>query len=194
MLIIAQPKAASTSLQHAIAQNAFCQIETINDKMYFDVNSRQFPELQKIFTTEYEIDARRIFEMVIDVNKVHKRHLLPIDRHMDILDKIQMPIIILLRDVNGSIENLKKHKEKHNEIYSWEYDINALKKEYQLFYNKWLAFSKNKSYVLVIDYKNLLQDYQETMHKIFKHLNLRQRKIYNDLPKINYTGNGIKNL
>jgi hypothetical protein len=192
VLLIAQPKSASTSLKQSIAENAFINITEKDRKEIYNINCDEFLEMQKIFTTIYDIDSKKIWKMLYNRNYIYKKHILPTKRHLKIIDNLKINFVLLLRNIDDSLQNLKNHKNHHDFVFEWSYDIDILKQEFILFHEKWKQFAENKNYILIIYYKDLIIDYKNTMDKIFNHLNLRKRIYYKDLLKINYTGNGIK--
>jgi hypothetical protein len=192
MLLIAQPKSASTSLKYSIVENAFKNNTLKDRKEIYNVNCDIFTEMQKIFTTIYDFDSKQLWKMLYNRNYIYKKHVLPTSRHLKIIDNLKINCVLLLRNVEESINNLETHKKNHKSVYSWDYDLDLLKKEFNLFYNNWFDFSKNRSYILNIYYKDLILNYHNTMDMIFNHFKLRKRVFYEELQKINYTGNGIK--
>jgi len=193
MLLIAQPKSSSTGLQYNIGKNGFKRIAEKDRKELYNVNCNEFLEMQKIFTTIYDLDSKKIWKMLYNRNYIYKKHILPTQRHLNIIDNLKIKFVLLLRDPESCIQYLISHKKNHKKIYSWDYDINKLRYDFNKFYKEWKTFSENKEYILTIYYKDFIKDYQGTMNKIFSHYGLRQRINY-IMEKDIYYMEGEKNV
>jgi hypothetical protein len=189
MLLIAQPKSASTSLKYSIVENAFINNTLKDRKEYYNINCDEFLEMQKIFTTIYDLDSKQLYDMLINRNFIYKKHVLPIKRHLNIIDKLKIPFVLLLRNVDESIDSLKRLKNRHNKIYNWDYDLDKIHDEFKIFNQKWYSFSKDKDYIKVIYFKDLIEGYQNTMDDIFEHYKLRKRINYIELQNKGRTEN-----
>jgi hypothetical protein len=120
--------------------------------------------------------------------EIYREHILPTNRHLKILEKVNRKIIILLRKPEDVIDSYKRLK-KSNKI-----NFDKLTKDVEKFYSSYIAWSINKKKILLITYKQLIKEYNKTMNEIFNFWNLKKPKNYIKLLRKNYTGVGEKRL
>jgi hypothetical protein len=67
-----------------------------------------FSELQKYHTTTHQRDFKYFNDVINDRKKIYKDHILPVDNQIEWIEKINKPIVVLLRNVEDTIDNYKR--------------------------------------------------------------------------------------
>lgn len=187
MLLIAQPKSASTSLLYTLKRITKLDIKEGIPKKPKEKNCPGFPEIQKHHSNMIQRNELFLKQVTKGRKKIFREHLLPIDDHLKILKKLNINIVILLRKPEDSVDSYIRFNKKTNK--------KQIKQDLDNFYNKYIDFSlKNDKIVLMIFYKDLILNYKGTMKKILKHYNLKIPKNIPPLEKRKYTGIGFKRL
>lgn len=185
MLIIAQPKSASTSLLFTLAKmmkvKAFIGIK----RKKYDILHDGYEQIQKYHTLVFERTPLDIKIMIENKNILYREHLLPCKRNFKILDKYKN-FIVLLRNPFDSYDNYKRMLEKTNK------ENELILNDLILFNETYSEYLKNRPDILVINYEDLILNYNETIKKIFKYWKIKSKII--ELDKQNYTGIGLKRL
>ena len=199
MFFIAQPKSASSSLAYTLAEifKAKCINGFVTKPKIF---CNDFTELQRYHNTMNPRKAIFLNKFCTGTKNIYKEHLLPTKEHLEILRNFKFNIIILLRDVKETVDCYKRFdlidvKKKFGR--SGIVNIKEIKKDIELFYNKYMELKEEKhKHLLFIDYKDLILNFTETLEKIFNHYGYLLPKNYKkiQLKKIKYTGIGIKRL
>jgi hypothetical protein len=193
MLLIGQPKSASTSLMQTIAKMANVTPKNGQNKKNGDVKCKGFEEIQKYHGTTVQRSKQFLEAHIMNRTWLYKEHILPTNRHLKILNEINENIVVLLREPKGILNSYKRVfsvlPEVNNKI-NW----NNLYKEIEHFYNTYRNL-KNEKY-LIVYFKDIVLNFHEEIKKIFKHYKLELPKNYKkfQLAKRNYTGHGIKEL
>lgn len=187
MLLIAQPKSASTSLISTL-----CQIS--KKKMILgtktDKKCKEFEELQKCHSIMGEKDYTFFEKVIRDKRKIYREHILPTSMHLRILEKFDDPILILLRKPEDSFDSYVRmfNKNKNNWI-NRKILLTDLKQFYHTYINSHLNFKSN---FLIIFYSDLVLNYENTIKQVLTHLRLHGTIL--PLQKRKYTGIGVKRL
>jgi hypothetical protein len=185
MLLIAQPKSASTSLLITLADMMGIKAFRGTKRKDFHILHDEFIELQRYHTLIFERSPLDIMKMVKDKNLLYREHLLPCRRNFKILDKYNN-FIVLLRDPEDSYDNYKRILEKNNK------ENKELLSELTMFYVRYEGYLDRRKDILCIYYKDLILDYNKTMKKIKAYWKIKGR--IKKLKKENYTGVGISRL
>lgn len=191
MLLNAIPKSGSTSLKYSIAENGFIEPYQKERKEFYNVNCDEYKQLQLTCTTIFDFDSKNIWEWLSNRNFIYKKHILPTNRHLKIIEELKIPFVVLLRNVSEIVDSFERLKKQHFKIYNWDYSIIRLRNELEEFEDKWIAFSNINNYILKIYYKDLIENYQNTMDLIFNHFNLRKRINYLPLQNRGRTNENI---
>lgn len=187
MLLIAQPKAASTSLVHTIADIARLNCSEGVPRKAWEINCEGFEEIQKLHSNMIERSSLFINNTAKGRKKIFKEHLLPTKRHIQILDKIKTNVVVLLRNPKHSFDSylrMPKGKTFSKNLY---WDLAEFNETY--FY-----YSLKKYYILIITYEELIKDYNKTMIRILTHYKIKVPKNIPPLQRRKFTGVGIKRL
>lgn len=142
-----------------------------------------FPILQTYHSLIFEKSAFEIGLMINTKKRIHREHLIPEKRTFRILDKYNN-YIVLLRNPIDSYDNYCRATKNLEQ--------KELLKELELFNFKYRQYLKNKKNILLIEYEDLILDYNKTMLKIKKYWNIKGNII--PLLKENYTGVGYEKL
>lgn len=189
MLLIAQPKSASTSLANTISLigNLHCKLGIKKDSI--DVASEGFGEIQKYHDNMIERSPVFIKQTICGKKTIFKEHLLPTDRHLRIIEKFNTRFIILLRDVDHSYDSYKRLFEKNNK----DFDKKQLYQDILDFHNRWMWWDSRQKNSKIVYYEDLILSYNATMKKILSWYKIKYKKIIPML-KCKYTGVGEKRI
>jgi hypothetical protein len=185
MLLIAQPKSASTSLALTLAK--MCKLKCrlgIPKRKGKDVDSKGFKSIQRLHNNMVKRTALFIKQIVVGRRTLFKEHIIPDAEHLKILSKHKEPIVILLRNPGKALEAYKRVGVKVTE---------GLKKDLVNFHNKYMWWASNKKNVLVIYFEDLILNYHALMKRICRHYKLKYKKII-PMMKKKYTGIGAKEV
>jgi hypothetical protein len=186
MLLIAQPKSASTSLTRTIAKIGKLNYRLGIPRRSKDINCEGFEDMQRYHDNMIKRSELFLKQVVKGKKTIFKEHLLPIESHLNILSRFNDPIIILLRKPEDSADNYKR-------IGCKKLNLNNLVRNFKTFQNKYIEWAKNRKNVLIVYYEDLILNYKVVIKKILKHYNIKYRKII-PLLKVKFTGVGLKRL
>lgn len=216
MLLVSIPKSASTSLMQTIAKILNIKYQNgISRKPGYtkDQLCEGFEEMQTYHGTTIRRSKEFLKKWISRKDIIYKEHLLPTKEHIKYIQEIDMPIVILLRDVNHVIDNYLRSIKKYRsgkmgsreqkgliikKLISLDYD--KLKKEYKEFNKKWMNADLGRK-ALYINYNDLILRYNETMKDTLYHYGYPKVKI---IPLLKakgnrgdyntYTGVGVKRV
>jgi len=164
MLIVAQPRSASTSLLYTMSE--ILKIKPVNGLMRVK-KAAGYSELQRLHRIIGERTKETIKNCIQSKNKIYRLHLLPIEKHLKILDKIDDNFILLLRDPEKTLESYMKYcKSLQNNS---KLRTICLKDLYD-FHNKWVEFAINKKNILIVHFSELIQNERLFLRRIADHL------------------------
>lgn len=195
MLIIAQPKSASTSLAKTLAKILKLECTLGIPRLKIEPDCEGFTEIQKFHDNMIERTPIFFRQSIQNRKKIVKEHILPTKRHIGILKLIfkRFPmsrVLVVLRNPEDSIDCYVRGKYKIKSKSKLTDDLN-------IFYEEYIKHFANKNYknVLIIFYKDLILNYKETIQKIidFWGFNYKKPKII-PLLKLRYTGIGEKRI
>jgi hypothetical protein len=186
MLLIAQPKSASTSLAKTIAKTGKLNCNLGVPKQAKDIKCKGFTEIQKFHDNMSQRNLKFLQQEINGRKTIFKEHLLPVDNHLRLLEKIRKPIIILLRYPEDSFDSYRRFlKEKYNE--------NNLMQDIENFHNRYLWWDSRQSYTKIIYYRDLILNYKNVMKSILKWYKISYKGLL-PLMKLKYTGIGKKRI
>lgn len=187
MLLIAQPKSASTSLLYTLKQITNKEIKEGIPRTKKDKDCPGFPEVQKHHSNMIQRNELFIKQIVSGRKTIFREHLLPIASHLNYIKKYNKNIVVLLRNPDDSCDSYMRFNKRTGK--------KQMKEDLNNFYKKYIDFSKkNSKIVLVIFYRDLILDYKQTMKKILDHFNLKIPKKIPLLAKRKFTGVGLQRL
>jgi 2-polyprenyl-3-methyl-5-hydroxy-6-metoxy-1,4-benzoquinol methylase len=181
MLLIAQPKSASTSLAMTIAKigKKHCNLGIPGDKI--KEKCPGFYNIQKYHINMVERSPLFLKQVIKGPKTIFKEHILPTEEHLKSISKHNDPIVVLLRNPNDSNNSYER------------INIKDVYPDLKDFYDKWLSFSIGKSNILVIFYEDLILNYEKTIKKILNHYRISFKNIL-PLEKLKYTKVGEDRL
>lgn len=182
MLIIAQPKSASTSLLFTLAKMMKIKPFKGTKRKSFHILEEGFEYIQKYHTLAFERSPIDVKEMIERKDILYREHLLPCKRVFKILDKYNNYIVLLRKPID-SYDNYCRLTKNFNE--------KLLLRDLEIFNSMYREYLKGKD-ILIINYEDLVLKYNETMNKIKSYWKIKSKII--PLQKQNYTGEGIKRL
>lgn len=188
MLIIAQPKSASTSLIYTLAKmtGLKCDPTYLDSKRKFKKNNECL-EMQKYHKTIFKIPNKLLLKWVTEKKCIYKVNIVPTNYHLRLLEKLKPNrIIILLRSPEDSLESYKRGIEKNK-----NYD--QLLNDLRFFHDRYIWWKSLQSNFKIIDYNDLILNYKNSIKSILNWFNLKHRKII-PLMKCKYTGIGEKRI
>jgi hypothetical protein len=182
MLLIAQPKAASTSLAYTIGQIAGLKVQYGIARVKGSKNCKGFPEIQK-YHNNMVVRSELFLKQTLKGKKtLFKEHLLPTDDHLKKLNKYKDRIVILLREPEATIN-------AYNRI-----NITLIDKDVFDFHERWQYWESVHKNAIKVYYRDLVLNYKPTMTKILKHYGLKVPKKLLPLAKKKFTGVGKARL
>lgn len=192
MLLIAQPKSASTSLMYSLSE--ILNITHKNGQSFTkdDKKCEGYEELQKYHGTTVKRNYKYMERYIKDKKIIYKEHILPIPEHLGIIEKINCPVVVLLREPEETIESYKRVFSVLPELKDINYE--RLLEEVKEFYNTYKNL-KSDLY-LIITFRDVVFNFNQTIEKIIKHYSLKVPKNLKkfELAKRNYTGHGIRKI
>jgi hypothetical protein len=196
MFWIAQPKACSSSVGYTIGE--IFNAKVINGlvtkpKIFCD----EFPEIQRWHGTMLPRTKEFLLEKYFDKRIMYKEHILPIEKHLDIIRNFGHPLMILLREPEETYDAYVRHDNTvHIKVYGKKrINLKAIKQDIYLFYNRYKALELEKhSHLLFITYRDVVLKWHKTMKRIFDHYGWEMPKNKVPLKKVKYTGIGVKRL
>jgi len=191
MLIIAQPKSASTSLLKTIAK--LTKTKSVNG---LGKSNRQweycegFSEIQKYHDTTIKRSYDFLNSWISTKRKIYKDHILPTKDHIKKIKKIDKNIVILLRNPDNTLDNYKRLLYSYNsgELSKAEInelrpdrlatcDIRQFKSDIALFKAGWEDAKIGKA--LYIDFDELVMCPYRICKQIVEHFGFSMPKIKN---------------
>lgn len=192
MLLIAQPKSASTSLMWSISEIFNMTHKNGQSFLKSDKKCPGYEELQKYHGTTIQRSFDYMSRYILSKKIIYKEHILPIKKHLDIIEKINYPVVVLLRKPEETIESYERVFSVLPELKNINWD--KLYKEVKEFYETYLNI-ENKLY-LKITFRDVVFNFHEIIKKIGKHYGFKIPDNLDNfqLQKRNYTGHGIKKI
>jgi len=212
LLLIAQPKSASTSLLKTLAKIMKINFQNGLGK---DIGWKYCPgyqEIQKYHDTTIQRSYEFLKKWIITRQTIYKEHILPIEKHLQYIKQINCKILIVLRNPVDSIDNYRRLYKKYldrqieekeiDELMPYRFNninFDLLLEDVELFNKKWRDFKYNKK--LIITFEELILNYKKTIITILSHFKFRVPKKIIPLMKAKgnhgystYTGIGEKRL
>jgi hypothetical protein len=194
MLLIAIPKAATTSLACTLKEITGLYVHQGIAKVSTDIDCEGFTELQKYHTNMIERSGLFLHQVITGRKKIFKEHLLPTKRHLKYLEKYKVPIAIILREVDHVYDAYQRHDAPHYKKHGIHIDLKKIKNDIKKFHDTYLHWASNKPNVKIFYYKDLILNYKPTMNSILKHYRLPIPKTLKPLQQLKFTGIGLKRL
>jgi len=184
MLLIAQPKSASTSLMWSLSEIMKVPMKNGTNRKQSDINCPGYDQLQIYHGTMVKRSYKYLKEYITN-NVLYKEHILPVPEHLKSIDDIGKPVVVLLRDPKECIESYKRVL---SVIYDKKIDYDEMEKELYQFNETYSQLTNNNIY-MIIDYREIVDDFINTIKKVLLHYG---KDIPNDveryrLQKRNYT-------
>jgi len=184
MLIIAQPKSASTSLLKTLAMILKLKYRNGLGKTENNELCEGFEEIQKYHGTTVKRSFKFLKNWIEKRDIIYKEHILPTDEHINYIKKINKPIIIMLRNPEHSIDNYKRLlKDKLSEKNEAELkrdvlktiNMDLLEKDIKEFNRKWKEV--NLKCALYIDFDYLIMNPWHACKRIVEHFGFKMPKL-----------------
>ena len=179
MLLIGQPKSASTSLLKTLAKIMGIRYQNGLGKSFGWEFCDGFYEIQKYHDTTIKRNKAFLKTWILKEDSILKEHILPTEHHKKLIREINGKIVILLRRPEDSFDNYQRliksykngklSKEVINELVPYRFDKIHMFKFYQdliKFNFGWITFDYDKK--LIVGYEDLILDYYTTIKKILK--------------------------
>lgn len=188
MLLIAQPKSASTSLLFTLGKIAKLKVVQGSGSRA-DRKCEGFEEIQKCHSIMGEKNYLFLNNIANDRTKIYREHILPMIKHMEDLKEIKNPFIVLLRNPGDSFDSYCRMFDKNGNKWT---NRKRLLEDLKIFHFNYLKISCSIKNMMIIFYRDLILNYNDVMKDILNKLGLKGRII--PLQKIKYTGIGDKRL
>jgi len=179
MLLIAQPKSASTFLLKTLVKIMKVKFQNGFGKDIGWKHCKGFSEIQKYFDTTIKRNYAFLKTWILNKDIILKEYILPTEHHKEIIKKINNKIVILLRNPEDSYNCCYKQYKQYKKGELDKEIIEKLKlnrfdaihffiflQDLILFNKKWRDFEYDKK--LIITYEDLMTNKLETIKKILK--------------------------
>lgn len=187
MLIIAQPKSASTSFSVTLTKIANKELSLMIKSTKNEIKCYGYEELSKCHCNMKEKSPALLDKMICDRETVYRDHLLPTYNHAQYLKLINKPVVILLRNPDHSYDcYLRMFEKNKNALINRE----LIRQQLLKFYYLWKGI--NLTVALKINYEDLILNYEETMRTVMNHFEITGDIM--PLEKLKYTGIGESRL
>lgn len=188
MLLISQPKSASTSLASTISQIGKLKV-SLGVQRKRNLNE-EFEEISRYHNNIVNRNENFIKTVLESKVTLFKEHLLPTLKHLEFLNKYKKNIVILLRCPEHSLDSYLRMFKKNGRK---DFNKKELLNDLRSFHDRYMWWASNKRYAIVIYYRDLIKDYKTVIHKILKHYNIKSKRLI-PLKKLKYTGIGEKRI
>jgi len=193
VILIAQPKSASTSLLETLRKVGKLKGSKYknpdSDRHLYQGLSLPHSNFQDCQDREHIIDA------ILSRDKLYQIHLPPTKNNRKIIKSAGDKVLILLRDPVGSVEGYTRHiysGRRHNYAKTKKKAKEHLK-VLTWFNEEWRSFTKNNpELALIIDFEDLVLDNRHYINKAANFLSIPIVKKITKLNKARFTGQGIK--
>lgn len=189
MLIVGQPKSASTSLLKTVAAIGRLRFQNgISRNANYNKDCQGFSTIQKYHGTMSRRDEPFFNYWLNKRDVLYKEHILPTKEHVEILSRLVVPFVVLLRNPEHSFDNYVRLvaswkagaiSQKANSILHVEnvakLNMEGLRQDLIDFYQGWK--SQNIWHALVIEYDDLILHYDETIRMVMDHLGIKGKVI-----------------
>lgn len=201
MLIIAQPKSASTSLATTLGEIIkvpWHQLEFAKNNVgrpaYLGPSStkrkRVFSALPHSDIIEY---TKKEITGMSSHKDIFKQHIPPTKNNLELITTIRNPYLVLLRNPEDSV-SAYKHVSKKIKLVKNEGDFNSKLKDMKAFYDGYMQV-KDWKHVKVVHFEELILDTTNTINGILEFFDLHKLKEHKHvLSKKRFTGVGLKRL
>ncbi len=185
MLLIAQPKSASTSLLKTLAKIAKIKYQNGFSKEIGWEYCEGFSEIQKYHDTTIKRNYSFLRNWMVSRGNILKDHILPTEHHKNIITKINTKIVILLRNPEHTFDNYKrlynsyKNGELTDECVDELMPYRLEKLNWDLFLQDLILFNKlwrefNYEKKLIITFDDLILKYEKTIKDILNFWGLQK--------------------
>lgn len=187
MILICQPKSGSTSLIDTFHNCGYKTVEVYNKP---GSKLDDFKHIQK-YHSNTDVRDKFVLQDIIQSEMIYREHLLPCTEHFTTIEDLKMPCLILLRNPFHSFDSYRRYLQ----VYGQEAPEGLLE-DLTKFNLYWRRFAKDKNYMIVINYTELVQNFKKTFASIIAHFNLKIDVNYDTitLSKRLYTGIGEARL
>jgi len=166
VLLIAQPKSASTSLMFTLSQALKIAHKNGQNARPRDTRLNCYTELQKYHGTMVLREEWFLKKYIKDEKIIFKEHILPTKHHLGIILKISKPVVVLLRDAADCIESYRRVFSVLPEI-NVCYDV--MRQELETFAEKYRDAANKSKLFLLVNYNDLIDDFTKVLEKIIIH-------------------------
>lgn len=177
MLLIGQPKSASTSLLRTLSEILNIKYQNGLGKLKNWEYCEGFSEIQKYHDTTIKRDLNFMEFWIRRRDCILKEHILPTEHHMNLIKKVNGKILILLRKPEDSLNNYMRMYEQYkrgnlrkkiiDELMPYRFDkinFDLYFEDLILFNKNWREFDYNKK--MIITFEDLILRYEETIKNI----------------------------
>ena len=192
MLLIGQPKSATTSLACTLADMLNIKCNLGIPRIFGEKDCPGYSGIQQLHDNMVQRSDKFIHDVLKGKKTIFKEHLLPIHEHLKILNKYKINCIVLLRNPEHSYDSYVRHDVIHFNKFGNHINLPQIKKDINLFYFKYKEFCKNRKWALLVEYDDLILNYEKNMKNILTHISANVK--IKPLQKRKYTGVGEKRL
>ena len=202
MLIIAQPKTASTSLVSTIAKTtkrSWHQLEFAKNNVGRPASlGPSHIKRQRIFVSLPHSDiidySKKEILGMANHKDIFKQHIPPTKNNLEIITGEKVKCLILLRDPENSVRAYKHANSRRAKLIKDKNDFKNKLKEMKKFHDDW-AQLKSRPNVKVVYFEDLILNQKRVLNEILDFFGMpRDNRKNMVLDKKRYTGIGLRNL
>jgi len=166
MLLIGQPKSASTSFMWSLAEAMGIAHKNGYSKRNGDQECEGFEQIQSYHGTTVKRSYLYLYKYICKSSILYKEHILPIQDHIDFINNINMPVVVLLRDPEKTIESYERVFSVLPEI---KINYGKLEREIIEFHDKYIKQSRENKIYKIINFEDIINNFTETAKECIIH-------------------------
>lgn len=166
MLLIGQPKSATTSFMWSLSEAMGIAHKNGHNKRDGDQECDGFEQIQIYHKTTVKRKYIYLYKYICKSNILYKEHLLPTKDHIDFINDINKPVIVLIRNPSDTIESYKRVFSVLPEI---KIDYEQLELELLCFAETYLREADDNKIYKIIYFEDVINNFTETVKECIIH-------------------------
>jgi len=166
MLIVSQPRCASTSLLYTLS--TISATRAVNGIMRKQ-KAKGFEQIQRLHRICGLRTEQTLRNCLTSRRETFRLHLLPVKHHLDILDKYKINMVVVLREPSETVKSYMKYCNNIS-YYKVLGDM--------VVYNEtWRHIAIGRDYIKLIEFSDLIGKQSETISGIMAHMAIKGKVI-----------------
>ena len=190
MLIVSQPKSASTSLARGIAAKLdmhYKQRDTLTDA----VRPKLFDCLPHRCMINVSPDT--LIKQSTSTGTLFKQHYPPSSPNLKVIDRNQLKIVLTVRRPEDTWKAYGRHRSLSNKHVRYKGMTREWLRSIRKWRKGWLSFAEDRDYILVVSFKSIVLEPHKTANRILRFWGMDEFSSFS-LPKYRYSGFGKNKL